>query len=91
MSAVKVKILGTEYPLASSPGQEGRLQEVAAALDEKLKEMLATYKHLSPPRATVLVALNLTNELLQLQEAQEKILQDFEKRLDTVLVRLENR
>ena len=89
MSAVKVQILGTEY-LLSSPGQEERLQQVAAELDEKLKEMLATYKNLSPPKATVLVALNLTSELLQLREMQEKILQDFEKHLDAVLVSLEN-
>lgn len=90
MSAVKVQILGTEY-LLSSPGQEERLHEVAAVLDEKLKEMLAAYKSLSPPKATVLVALNLTNELLQLRETQEKILQDFENHLDAVLVSLENR
>ncbi len=88
MSAVKVQILGTDYWLSSS-GQEERLHEVAASLDEKLKEILAASKNLPVLSATVLVALNLTNELLQHQEMQEKMLQDFENRLDAVLVSLE--
>ena len=90
MAPVKVQILGTDYWLSSS-GEEERLQVVAATLDEKLKEILAASKNLPVLSATVLVALNLTNELLQLQEAQEKILQDFENRLNQVLVGLEQR
>lgn len=86
--SVKVQILGTDYWLSSS-GQEERLHEVAASLDEKLKEILAASKNLPVLSATVLVALNLTNELLQLQEMQEKMLQDFENQLDAVLVSLE--
>lgn len=88
MSAVKVQILGTDYWL-STTGQEERLHEVAANLDERLKEILAASKNLPVLSATVLVALNLTNELLQLQEMQEQGLQDFEKKLDAVLVNLE--
>jgi cell division protein ZapA (FtsZ GTPase activity inhibitor) len=87
VSAVKVQIMGTDYWLNTS-GQEERLQIVAASLDEKLKEVLAASKNLPILSATVLVALNLTNELLQLQETQEKMLQDFENHLDAVLGKL---
>ena len=87
-ATVKIQILGIDYWLSSS-GQEERLLEVAASLDEKLKEILATSKNLPVLSATVLVALNLTNELLQLQEMQERILRDFENKLDAVLVSLE--
>ena len=90
MSAVKVQILGTDYWL-SSDGQDERLQKIAASLDEKLKEILAASKTLPVLSATVLVALNLTNELLQLQEMQDKMLHDFENQLDAVLSNLEIR
>jgi cell division protein ZapA (FtsZ GTPase activity inhibitor) len=72
-------------------GNEEQLHIVAATLDEKLKEILAASKNLPILSATVLVALNLTNELLQLQDAQEKILQDIEKRLDQILANFEQR
>jgi cell division protein ZapA (FtsZ GTPase activity inhibitor) len=90
VEAVRVQILGTDYFLRSS-GNEEQLHIVAATLDEKLKEILAASKNLPILSATVLVALNLTNELLQLQEAQENVLQDIEKRLDQILASFEQR
>ena len=95
VKAVRVQILGIDYWL-SSDRQEEHLHEVATSLDEKLREILAASnasnasKKLSELEATVLVALNLTNELLQLQEMQDKLLRDFENQLDTVLLNLKN-
>ena len=96
MPEVQVQILGTPYTLISDR-QEEILYEVAASLDDDLKEMLVTYKDTEKIKAVVLVALNLKltalnlkNELLQLQEMQDKMLHDFENQLDAVLLSLGN-
>ena len=88
MAAVKVKILGKDYWLGPADQEEERLQHIASLLDERLKEVINS-SNLPALSATVLVALNLTNELLQLQESQEQLMQVVEKNFNQVLLSFE--
>ena len=88
MAAVKIQILGNEYVLNSSSG-EVQVRRVAAHLNARLNEVLSTTNTSSTLAATVLAALNITHELLQLKDQQENLLQEIEAQTERLLVKLE--
>ncbi len=89
MGSVKINILGNEYVLRSEGG-EGQLRRVAAHLNARLNEVLTTTNTSSTLAATVLAALNITNELLQLQDKQENLLQEIEIQAERLLAKIEH-
>ncbi|MFH1057917.1 MAG: cell division protein ZapA [Pseudomonadota bacterium] len=89
MGSVKINILGNEYVLRSEGG-EGQLRRVAAHLNARLNEVLTTTNTSSTLAATVLAALNITNELLQLQDQQETLLQEIETKAERLLDKIEH-
>lgn len=84
MATVKVEILGSEYVLRSDAG-EGHVCRVAAHLNERLLEAQNSAGTSSKLAATVLAALNITNELLQLKDQQEKLLREIEAKTERLL------
>lgn len=88
MEAVKIQILGNEYVLRS-PNSEGHMRRVAAHLNARLNEVLTNTNTSSTLAATVLAALNITNELLQLQDAQQHLLQEIEVKSERLLKKIE--
>ncbi len=88
MAAVKIQILGNEYVLNSSSG-EVQVRRVAAHLNARLNEVLSTSNTSSTLAATVLAALNITHELLQLKDQQDSLLQEFEAQIDRLLDKIE--
>lgn len=86
--AVKVEILGNEYVLHSDAGEE-RVRRVAALLNSKLNEVLSTTNTSSTLATAVLAALNITNELLQLQDQQKNLLQEIEAKTERLLKMIE--
>jgi cell division protein ZapA len=89
LGSVKINILGNEYVLRSEGG-EGQLRRVAAHLNARLNEVLTTTNTSSTLAATVLAALNITNELLQLQDKQENLLQEIEIQAERLLAKIEH-
>lgn len=88
MKRVKVDILGREYVLRSSVG-EAQVRRAAAYLNERLGEVLSHTTTSNTQAATVLAALNITNELLLLQDQQDNLLQEIEAQTDKMLRKLE--
>lgn len=84
MATVKVEILGTEYVLRSDAG-EGYVHRVAAHLNERLIEVQSSAGTTSKLATTVLAALNITNELLQLKDQQEQLLREIEAKTERML------
>lgn len=89
MASVKIQILGNEY-LLRTEGSEGQLRRVAAHLNARLNEVLTNTNTSSTLAATVLAALNITNELLQLQDRQEHLLQEIETKAERLLAKIEH-
>lgn len=85
---VKVEIMGNEYVLRS-PAGEGHVRRVAAHFNAKLNETLRSSNTTSTLAATVLAALNITNELLQLKDQQEKLLREIEVKSEKMLELIE--
>ena len=85
---VTVEILGNEYVLRSEAGEE-RVRQVAELLNQRLEEVLSANKTSSTLSAAVLAALNITNELLQLRDQQEKLFQEIEAKTERLLLLIE--
>ncbi|MBU4565802.1 MAG: cell division protein ZapA [Desulfarculus sp.] len=81
---VTVEILGNEYVLRSEAGEE-RVRQVAELLNQRVEEVRAANKTSSTLAAAVLAALNITNELLQLRDQQEKLFQEIEAKTEKLL------
>lgn len=62
---VVVHILGKEYRIACTSGEEEALLESARYLDERMREVKQMGKVIGADRIAVLVALNLVTDLLK--------------------------
>jgi cell division protein ZapA len=85
---ITVEILGNEYVLRSEAGEE-RVRQVAELLNQRLEEVMAANRTSSTLSAAVLAALNITNELLQLRDQQEKLFQEIEAKTERLLLLIE--
>jgi cell division protein ZapA len=68
-----VDILGRPYRLACEPGEETSLKASALALDARLRKLKASAPNATLDRVAVITALNLTHELLSLQNHTEAL------------------
>ncbi|MBU1276478.1 MAG: cell division protein ZapA [Proteobacteria bacterium] len=85
---VTVEILGNQYVLRSEAGEE-RVRQVAGLLNDRLEQVQASSNTSSTLAAVVLAALNITNELLQLRDQQEKLFQEIEAKTEKLLKMIE--
>lgn len=65
---LNVHLLGKAYRIACPPEEEVHLLEAAAYLDEKLTEARSSGKIVGTDRITLMVALNLAAEVIQLRD-----------------------
>ena len=66
-SALTVRILGRDYPIACPDEECAALRDSAAYLDARTKAIAASGKALDNERIAIMAALNITRELLDLQ------------------------
>lgn len=81
---LNIHLLGRAYRIACPPDEEVRLLEAAAYLDEKLNEARNSGKIIGSDRLTLMVALNLAAEVMQLRvnmAEQEADMQEVARRL----------
>jgi cell division protein ZapA len=79
MGSVEVHILGQKYTIRGD-APEQYIKELAAYVDEKLKEVFNSAPGITPLKAAILTSLNIADELQKLKEAQETITKDIEER-----------
>lgn len=68
--ATTVEIFGATYQVRGDK-DEGRLRELAAVVDRKMREAAGQMKAPEPARVAILAALNLADELHESQRRQE--------------------
>ncbi len=66
--AVSLTILGKEYKIICTEGEQATLTESAKQLDQQMRDTRLTGKVSSAERVAVLAALNLTHELMQVKQ-----------------------
>lgn len=77
---IYVQILGHEYPVDASAGDELYVNRLARYVEEHMQEIKATTHLVDSYKLAVLAALNIADELFQLQEEQERLTRDVTQR-----------
>ena len=82
--AVKVTIFGREYPVAAGTGINP-IGDVAAYVDGKMHELSGNAGGLPSGRVAVLACLNIADELLTLQQIEQKRRKALAERIDSLI------
>ena len=85
--SVKVNIYGTEYPVKGEADPD-YIEEVAAYVDEKMREVARNLTVKSTTKVAVLAALNITDELFRSQRSQGEVEGELEGRLTALAERV---
>ncbi|MBU0691451.1 cell division protein ZapA [bacterium] len=78
-NAVRVSILGQEYPIRADADEE-YIREVASYLNERMNAVHAAEPTRPLSKVAILTALNLTHELLDMKRQNEEMLGEIERR-----------
>ena len=82
---VTVRILDREYQFAASDEERSSLLSAADYLDSTMRTIKKGNSTLSPEKVSMMAALNISHEMIQLKEAQlkiESLKQSLKKALD---------
>ncbi|MEQ9813670.1 MAG: cell division protein ZapA [Azospirillaceae bacterium] len=71
MARVDISLNGRSYPIACDDGQENRVRSIAEFLDQRMRELSRAAPSATEAQLLVMTALMVTDELFDLQEAQE--------------------
>lgn len=78
---VSVKILGREYKLRCPPSEKATLIAAARHLDRQMRKVREQGQVIGTDRVLLMAALNITHELVLLQEKHRALQQRFCQRL----------
>ena len=88
---VNINIMGRDFSVACPPEEQENLREAARFLDSNMKDIQKSGKVIGAERCAIMAALNITNDLLQLQRStagQDKVqekLASLQERIDEAL------
>ena len=88
MAQVDVSVNGQSYRIACEDGQEDRLVDLAAMVDEKVLDLVNQIGQVGSNRLLVMAALVIADELVDLKNeaGSSQELEDNSNQQDTVLV-----
>jgi len=70
---VTVRILDREYQFAATDEERPSLLTAADQLDSTMRNIKGTNTTLSADKVAIMAALNISHEMIQLKQAQEKV------------------
>jgi len=85
----KIQIYGKTYSLKSSSDQMN-MEEVAAYVDAKMRELAAARSKTSSADLAVLAALNIAQELMELQKQNDANHKSHEEKIGRIIEALED-
>lgn len=83
MGSIEVIILGQKYTIKGE-ASEDYIKQLAAFVDERLKEVYNASPGITPLKAAILASLNIADELHKLKESQENITRNIEERANVL-------
>jgi cell division protein ZapA len=84
-----VSILGEDYMVACAPEEEDALRHSANFLDERMREIRGKGKVMSNERIAVMAALNISHELLNIQQNSGSSEEQLTKRVKALREKVE--
>ena len=94
--SINISIMGKDFAVACPEDEQESLLSAARYLDKSMKEIQKTGKIIGTERCAIMAALNITNDLLRLQNSSmeqnrvEAKLNSLQDRIDEVLRESEN-
>jgi cell division protein ZapA len=86
---VTVNILDKEYRISCLPEERESLLQAAAYLDGQMREIRQNGRIIGTERVAVMAALNITNELLLIQQSKEDGSQNISRRIKSLQEKIE--
>ena len=90
ITGTTVEVLGKKFQVKCPEGDVSSLQQAAAYLQEKMAEIRATTHLLSIDRIAVIAALNITHQLLVLQQEKTATAEKLHDRLRDLQHKMDN-
>lgn len=87
---ITVRILDQDFRIACEPGEEDGLLSAARHLNQRMQDLRSTGKVIGAERIAIMVALNLTHDFLQLNEATTESATTLNRRLKHMRERVES-
>ncbi len=85
--SVKVTIYGTEYPVMGEADSQ-YIEEVAAYVDEKMREVAQGLSVKSTAKVAILTALNITDELFATRRSNSDMTEEIHNRISDLTERV---
>ncbi len=85
--SVKVTIFGTEYPVKGDADSH-YIEEVAAYVDEKMREVAQGLSVKSTTKVAILAALNITDELFTARRSNSDMAEEIHNRVTDLTERV---
>ncbi len=86
---ITVNILDKEYRISCDPEERDALIESARLLDSKMREVRQTGRVIGAEKIAVMVALNITHELLDLKKRKYDDAQSLSRRIQSLQEKIE--
>jgi cell division protein ZapA len=86
---VTVNILYKEYRISCLPEERESLLQAAAFLDGQMREIRQSGRIIGTERVAVMAALNITNDLLTIQQSKEDGSQNISRRIKSLQEKIE--
>lgn len=87
---VTLLIMGKEYKIACSQEERDDLIRAALHLDMQMRQIRDSGKVIGPERIAVMAALNLTHDLIQLQNQNKVLIDGVNERIAVLRRKVEN-
>ncbi len=85
-----VQIMGLEYPVEANPGDELYVNRLAQYVEEKMKEVKQESNVVDSYKLAVLAAMNISDELLRLQDQKSGGVHTSDAKTDELLKLLDS-
>ncbi len=87
---ISVEILDREYQFACKPAEREALKAAAVFLDERMRSIKNAGRLMALERIAVMTALNLSDELLKLQETEKHRQETVDNRIRMLVNELDD-
>jgi len=88
-NTLSIEILGKDYRVGCPEGEEENLRSAARHLDKQMNDIKRGGKIIGTEKIAVMVALNLANDLLQLDRIQEQKLARTSQKIESLTKKVE--
>ena len=85
-----VQIFDHRYRLASASADASYIQEAAAFLDERMRQIASVTRRKVPLEIAIVAAMEIADEVLQARDRREQLLSDADERISRFTRKLED-